>query len=439
MTVTNLERRREYIGDGASTDFTFNIPFDLANDLKVFVDGAAQSEGFQVNGAGSPTGGSVVFTTPPETGKAVVIVLDPGLLQTLDLPNSGGGAAALGLIERGLDRCVRMIQSLADRFARAITLPEGQIDGQGRYDAGGNKFGNIGEATEDSDAVSKGYLDSQISGAVTAAQSAEEDAQAVGEMRNEVVSLKEDVIQAKDAAEAAKVAAEAATPISASTKGRELIAKATEAEMRTVLGAASDASVQAVVDALAEKATIAALNALQTQVNNFSGAPIGSTLIWDSPTLPDDYLERNGATLSRADFSELWAFVNGAGIVKPQASKQHTEWGDGDGSTTFSLPDWRAEHLIGWDNGRGVDAGRGLLTWQADAVKSHRHIGGVKWNSGANIISSFGYDTVGGWGHQTAATNDGYTTQHFRPYTSTEGAATNRVRTVAVMFLVKFR
>jgi phage-related tail fiber protein len=187
------------------------------------------------------------------------------------------------------------------------------------------------------------------------------------------------------------------------------------------------------VDALAGKATIAALNALQTQVNNFSGAPIGSTLIWDSPTLPDDYLERNGATLSRTDFSELWAFVNGAGIVKPQASKQHTEWGDGDGSTTFSLPDWRAEHLIGWDNGRGVDAGRGLLTYQADAVKAHNHSAGSytspikRRDAGLNYGQGVLQD--GTWAQSLPITGTSGTT----------GAPTNRVRTVAVMFLVKFR
>ena len=36
------------------------------------------------------------------------------------------------------------------------------------------------------------------------------------------------------------------------------------------------------------------------------------------------------------------------------------------GSTT--LPDLRGEFIRGWDHGRGVDGGRGLRTWQKDAM-----------------------------------------------------------------------
>ena len=193
---------------------------------------------------------------------------------------------------------------------------------------------------------------------------------------------------------------------------------------------AAQTDLDALQTAVSLKAAQADLDALQTQVNNFSGAPIGSTLIWDAPTLPDDYLERNGATLSRADFPELWAWVSAAGIVKPQATKQHTEWGDGDGSTTFSLPDWRAEHLVGWDHGRGVDPGRGLLSWQADAVKSHNHSAGsykitIYGGGNGNIVGA-GY--TGQKGTQSVTGSSGYT-----------GSSANRVRTVAVMFLVKYR
>ena len=37
------------------------------------------------------------------------------------------------------------------------------------------------------------------------------------------------------------------------------------------------------------------------------------------------------------------------------------------------LPDLRGEFIRGWDNGRGVDAGRGLLSVQGDELKSHTH------------------------------------------------------------------
>ncbi|VTX81896.1 phage tail protein [Haemophilus parainfluenzae] len=37
------------------------------------------------------------------------------------------------------------------------------------------------------------------------------------------------------------------------------------------------------------------------------------------------------------------------------------------------LPDLRGEFIRGWDNGRGVDVGRGMLSAQDDSFKSHEH------------------------------------------------------------------
>ncbi|VEI45157.1 Uncharacterised protein [Actinobacillus equuli] len=48
------------------------------------------------------------------------------------------------------------------------------------------------------------------------------------------------------------------------------------------------------------------------------------------------------------------------------------------------MPDLRGEFIRGWDNGRGVDSGRGILTSQSDDFKSHHHISpnvGSKWTT----------------------------------------------------------
>nr|WP_225088190.1 tail fiber protein [Pectobacterium colocasium] len=37
------------------------------------------------------------------------------------------------------------------------------------------------------------------------------------------------------------------------------------------------------------------------------------------------------------------------------------------------LPDLRGEFVRGWDDGRGVDAGRALISSQNDAIRSHKH------------------------------------------------------------------
>jgi len=48
-------------------------------------------------------------------------------------------------------------------------------------------------------------------------------------------------------------------------------------------------------------------------------------------------------------------------------------WGAGDGSTTFNVPELRAEFRSGWDGGRGVDAGRVVGSAQPSQIKEHSH------------------------------------------------------------------
>ncbi|AAQ58020.1 tail fiber protein [Chromobacterium violaceum] len=66
---------------------------------------------------------------------------------------------------------------------------------------------------------------------------------------------------------------------------------------------------------------------------------------------PLGWLKANGAAVSRKDYPSLFAALG-------------TYYGAGDGSTTFNLPDLRGEFVRGWDDGRGVDNGRGFGTWQ---------------------------------------------------------------------------
>lgn len=90
-------------------------------------------------------------------------------------------------------------------------------------------------------------------------------------------------------------------------------------------------------------------------------------------TAPTGFLKANGALVSRTTYATLFAAIG-------------TTFGVGDGSTTFGLPDLRAEFIRGWDDARGVDAGRALGTSQADDLKSHTHDikGSLNVSSGAN-------------------------------------------------------
>jgi phage-related tail fiber protein len=61
--------------------------------------------------------------------------------------------------------------------------------------------------------------------------------------------------------------------------------------------------------------------------------------------------------VSRTTYSRLFSAIG-------------TTFGNGNGSTTFNLPDFRGEFIRAWDAGRGVDAGRTLGSGQGDAIRN---------------------------------------------------------------------
>jgi hypothetical protein len=72
---------------------------------------------------------------------------------------------------------------------------------------------------------------------------------------------------------------------------------------------------------------------------------VGAVVMWGGSTIPAGWLEMNGQ----------------AAPVSLQSIY---------GST---LPDLRGEFIRGWDNGRGVDPGRGLRTTQTQDIQPHQH------------------------------------------------------------------
>lgn len=86
-------------------------------------------------------------------------------------------------------------------------------------------------------------------------------------------------------------------------------------------------------------------------------APPGMVAYFARNTAPSGWLKANGAAVSRTTYAALFAAIG-------------TTFGTGDGSTTFNLPDLRGEFLRGWDDGRGVDAGRGFGSSQGDAIRN---------------------------------------------------------------------
>jgi len=96
--------------------------------------------------------------------------------------------------------------------------------------------------------------------------------------------------------------------------------------------------------------------------------PSGLVASFACEVAPSGWLECDGGEISRSLYANLFAAIG-------------TLWGEGDGVTTFHLPDFRAQFLRGWDHGRGLDGGRVFASDQDSQNKNHNH-GGFTSNSG---------------------------------------------------------
>jgi len=85
----------------------------------------------------------------------------------------------------------------------------------------------------------------------------------------------------------------------------------------------------------------------------FSAAPVGSPLPWPLATPPTGFLLMNGQSFNPTTYPKL-------ALAYPSGT----------------LPDLRGEFIRGWDNGRGVDAGRAILSFQG------AHVGYIKFTLG---------------------------------------------------------
>ncbi len=81
-----------------------------------------------------------------------------------------------------------------------------------------------------------------------------------------------------------------------------------------------------------------------------SALPVGVPVPWPSATPPTGWLKCNGAAFSSEKY--------------PNLAKVYP---------TLKLPDLRGEFIRGWDDGRGIDSGRSILSEQGYATEDHAH------------------------------------------------------------------
>ncbi|CAH0298597.1 hypothetical protein SRABI13_04306 [Erwinia aphidicola] len=146
-----------------------------------------------------------------------------------------------------------------------------------------------------------------------------------------------------------------------------------------------------------------------------SGVPVGTIAIWGSNNIPDGWLECNGQGFSTGAFSQLAA-------IYPSGR----------------VPDFRGAFLRGLDRGvgRDVDSGRGLLSYQNDALQNHTHVAGTETSYYDNVPTTGTRNTPGG-----AEIRD-YNNRTGDVNTSWGGARVSsetRPKNFAVIYIVKAR
>ncbi|EOT8833123.1 TPA: phage tail protein [Escherichia coli] len=137
-----------------------------------------------------------------------------------------------------------------------------------------------------------------------------------------------------------------------------------------------------------------------------SALPVGVPVPWPSATPPTGWLKCNGAAFSAVEY--------------PKLAKAYP---------TNKLPDLRGEFIRGWDDGRGVDSGRTLLSTQTDEFKSHSHYFERTW-------AQTGFDTTGGY-YLLAADVSGSVNQQKSDSTNSVGGRESRPRNIAFNYIVR--
>lgn len=133
--------------------------------------------------------------------------------------------------------------------------------------------------------------------------------------------------------------------------------------------------------------------------------PPGAVMFFARSTAPSGWLKCNGAAISRSAYSGLFSAIG-------------TTFGNGDGFTTFNVPDLRGEFVRGWDDSRGVDGGRAFGSYQSGMIQSHDHTG----SSGSAGSHAHTGSAVSGGSHNHSASSGAAGSHAHSGTTSTAGS-----------------
>jgi hypothetical protein len=129
MTISSTTVKNSYSGDGSQTTFVYGYKIFADSDIKVIIRSATGTETvktitthYTVTGAGSSSGGNVVFTSGniPTNTETVVLIRDVPQTQAIDYIANDPFPAETH--EEGLDRATMTTQQVQEELDRAIKI-----------------------------------------------------------------------------------------------------------------------------------------------------------------------------------------------------------------------------------------------------------------------------------------------------------------------------
>ena len=154
------------------------------------------------------------------------------------------------------------------------------------------------------------------------------------------------------------------------------------------------------------------------------GVPTGTVVFGAYQAAPDGWLVCDGSSHPVATYPNLHAAIG------------NTFGGD---ATNFNVPDLRGEFIRGWDDGRGVDPGRGFGSAQGDAIRNITGSVGQQSNRNCFDGGTGAFYLIGGGNSAAAETaNPSPNLLEFDASRVVPTAPENRPVNVALLPIIKY-
>ena len=385
-----MATEKTYDGDGSDTTFDITFPYLTHADIGVSVGGVTKTVGTDY----TISGDTVTFTTAPATGTDNVKLYRNTNIDTPEHEYTAGSAITAKRLNENQKQALYAIEE-----AKLVTTTSGGIT-----------TGNKNDITVNSDTdwvIRTGVIEkSMMADNSVGTDEIETDAVTADEIATNAVGASE---LADNAVDTAAIADDAVTM--AKLNSGALPTDITVASANLVNGtiATDDIGNLQITTAKLATATSNSLN------------PVGTVIWYAGSTAPAGYLKCNGDTLPNdsttavqgitADWTTLYAIVGN------------------------KLPDLRGEFVRGWDDGRGIDSGRGFRTNQSDEFKTHQHLFGgddqIESQGSYTAVADMAYDA----NSQTSGSAHDYRTKSDN---SNYGGTETRPRNMALLACIKY-